>query len=221
LATLDVTEMRSDFVGKRFNRLTVVGVVAVSTRALRLMCACACGNLEPVYAKPYQLLRREKTSCGCWKREVLGALTRTHGRANSRNTGYKDRAYGVWQAMRDRCNNPQRSDYPRYGGRGITVCKRWEKFENFFEDMGTPPAGLTLDRVDNNAGYSPENCRWASRKQQTYNSSHMHYITLAGCTKHLAAWCKDFELKEGTYHSRRRRGWDIEAALTTPVRCKN
>lgn len=212
--------MRSEFLGKTFTRLTVVDVVPVGTKALRLLCVCACGGATPVLAKPHQLRRREKTSCGCWKREVLGQATRTHGQANSRITGYASRAYGVWQAMKDRCTNTNRADYHRYGGRGITVCKRWEKFENFLADMGEPPAGLTLDRIDNSRGYTPSNCRWASRKQQSHNSSVMLYITLEGKTRHLADWCRFLGLSKATYHSRRQRGWSIEEALTTPVRRK-
>jgi hypothetical protein len=122
--------------------------------------------------------------------------------------------------MRDRCSNPNRSDYHRYGGRGIAVCKRWEKFENFLADMGEPPLGLTLDRIDNDKGYSPRNCRWATRRQQTYNSTTMLHITLGKKTKHLADWCRELGISKGTYHSRRQRGWGIEEALTTPIRRK-
>jgi hypothetical protein len=210
-------EMQNEFLGKTFTRLTVVDVVPVGLKALRLVCVCACGQAHPVYAKPHQLRTREKTSCGCWKRAVLGATTRTHGHANSRSTGYKSRAYGVWQAMRDRCSNPKRADYSRYGGRGITVCKRWEKFENFLADMGEPPVGLTLDRKDNNRGYSPGNCRWASRTQQTHNSTAMVYVTINGATKHLAEWQRELGVRQSTYYARLRRGWGVEAALTTPA----
>jgi hypothetical protein len=95
-----------------------------------------------------------------------------------------------------------------------------EKFENFLADMGEPPLGLTLDRIDNDKGYSPRNCRWATRRQQTYNSTTMLHITLGKKTKHLADWCRELGISKGTYHSRRQRGWGIEEALTTPIRRK-
>lgn len=207
----DVTGMQNEFVGKVFHLLTVVKVVPFGVRAQRLYCQCVCGNTA--LAKPHELRTREKTSCGCWKKQVLGKSSRTHGQANSRSTGYANRTYGVWQAMRDRCSNPNRKDFYRYGGRGITVCARWQQFENFLADMGEAPAGLTLDRIDNNASYTPENCRWATRHQQTYNSSHMKYIEHQGETLCLSAWQKKVGVKPHTYYSRLRRGWSVKQAL--------
>lgn len=82
-------------------------------------------------------------------------------------TGQK--IYVVWTAMKQRCQNKNRADYPRYGGQGITVCKRWQKFDNFYADMGDPPKGMSLDRIDNTKGYKPSNCRWATNSGQTCN----------------------------------------------------
>lgn len=211
LVTLNVTAMRSEFVGRTFYRLRVVDVVPVGLTALRLKCMCTCGN--ETYAQPFQLRGGEKKSCGCWKREVLGENTRTHGRANSRVSGYQDRTYGIWQAMRDRCSNPNRKDWHRYGGRGIRVCSRWEQFENFLHDMGSAPPGLTLDRIDNEKGYTPDNCRWASRRQQSYNSTKIVWVTHAGQTRSISDWCRTTGVPKATYYSRRKRGWAIAAAL--------
>jgi len=211
LATLDVTEMQSEFVGKVFHFLTVVKVVPFGVRARRLYCQCICGNTT--LAKPYELRTKEKTSCGCWKKQVLGESSKTHGRANSRIKGYVNRTYGIWQAMRDRCSNPNRKDYHRYGGRGISVCARWHSFEMFLADMGEAPTGLTLDRKDNNKGYSPENCAWATRNQQAYNSTHMVYIEHEGEIKALKQWQQKMNVKPHQYYSRLKKGWSVKEAL--------
>lgn len=209
--------MQSEFVGKVFHFLRVQAVVPHGPRALRLRCLCVCGRVT--LATPGCLRSGAKKSCGCWKRAVLGESKRTHGQANSRVSGYVNRAYGVWQAMRDRCSNSNRKDYHRYGGRGITVCKRWDKFENFLVDMGQPPPGLTLERLNNDGNYNKRNCVWATRKQQAHNSTLMVWVEHAGVTRSLGQWQKQTGLKQHTYYSRRRRGWSVKEALGLVARC--
>ena len=108
-------------------------------------------------------------SCGCLKKSILGNSTRTHGLSNSRLTGYANRTYGIWQAMRGRCMNPNNSRWESYGGRGIMVCRRWDKFENFLFDMGEALKGLTLERIDVDGNYTPNNCKWATWEEQAKN----------------------------------------------------
>lgn len=190
-----------------FGRLQVVRKAS----ATEWLCLCSCG--VSVVVKEHKLLSGNNKSCGCLKRSVLGDLTRTHGKANSRIKGYSSRAYGIWQAMRDRCRNPNRKDYLRYGGRGIKVCKRWEKFENFLTDMGEPLPGFTLDRIDNDADYKPSNCRWATRKEQVHNSTRTRYIEINNVTKKLSEWLAHFGVTKNVYYRRIHKGLTPQQAL--------
>lgn len=155
-----------DLTGNRFDRLLVISQAAhreSPSGVLLVMwyCLCDCGNTSIVRGSD---LRLKKTrSCGCFSSELKGARLRTHG------MGYS-RSYGAWKGMKKRCCNPNDKNYNCYAGRGITVCDRWiNSFENFYEDMGDAPDNRSLDRIDNNKGYSPENCRWATKSQQGFN----------------------------------------------------
>lgn len=214
----NATDLRNEFVGKVFHRLTVLEVILVGIKALRLRCVCVCGKEKIVM--PRQLLIREVTSCGCWRTQVLGERTRTHGMSNSRVKGYANRTYGIWQAMRDRCSNNNRKDFYRYGGRGISVCERWDSFENFLEDMGEAPIGLTLDRVDNSKGYCKENCEWATRKKQAVNTDFAICVTRNGITDSLRGWSARLGKHHDLTYGRVRRGWTPEEALGFVERAK-
>lgn len=153
------------FIGTEFGRLVVLDKAPSGMN--RWVCGCECGNTVVLCAN--KLRSGNNKSCGCLKRTVLGDAVRKHGRANSRITGYADRTYGIWQAMRGRCLNPNNVRWAAYGGRGIKICKRWEKFENFLSDMGEAPPGLTLERKDVNGDYKPSNCCWATWLEQARN----------------------------------------------------
>jgi DNA-binding NtrC family response regulator len=117
--------------------------------------------------------------------------------------------------MRNRCENPSVKEYPRYGGRGIKVCKRWLKFENFLKDMGIPKTGMSIERIDNNKDYSPSNCRWATKKEQANNRRTNVLIEFNGEKYNIKQWAEKLKIKYTTLHARLiTYGWSIEKSLT-------
>lgn len=151
-----------DITGQRFGRLVVIKIAGQDKWRSKLWeCLCDCGATTIV--KGESLKAGSTQSCGCLRKErVLKAITK-HGMSATL-------IYHLWQTMHSRCENPNCIGYKNYGGRGIKVCDRWFKFENFFEDMGKKPEGLSLERINNNKGYSPDNCKWATRIEQSHNS---------------------------------------------------
>jgi hypothetical protein len=124
--------------------------------------------------------------------------------------------------MMTRCRNPNDAGYHNYGGRGITVCERWSKFENFLADMGERPEGQTLDRYPNNNGnYEPANCRWASHAEQQLNTRKVQVITFGGKTMSMRGWARNLGVSWGTLRHRLDAGWSVERTLTTPPTASN
>lgn len=121
--------------------------------------------------------------------------------------------YDIWFGMVRRCTNPKATDYDRYGGRGIFVCARWLNFDNFFADMGEKPDGMSLDRIDNDGPYSPENCRWATGHVQTRNTSATHMLSMNGVTLCATDWAQIIGIDPSAISHRRRNGWPEEYLL--------
>jgi len=127
--------------------------------------------------------------------------------------------YYRWWDMIRRCTDDRRRDYRYYGGRGISVCERWMHVDNFVSDMGSQfRPGLTIERRDNNAGYSPDNCYWATRAEQSRNRRSTHLVTINGVTLGVAEWIRRFGIKWSTVWARLSKGWDYAKAISTPVR---
>ena len=146
-------------------------------------------------------------SCGCLALEARS----THGMSNTRE-------YKTWEGMVQRCENPRTPGFYKYGGRGIKVCSRWRRFENFFEDMGTRPENTSLDRIDNNNGYFKENCRWATPVEQSRNTRRTTVITYLGESGSIYYWADKKNLSPAAIRGRLNRGWSVSRTLTTELR---
>lgn len=161
-----------NIVGERFGRLVVVslGPQLPNCGNANWKCRCDCG--EFTFVRSNNLRTGHTSSCGCHDREqasktmIRMSLKHGQGKLNKQSAAYRS-----WRGIRFRCENPKCKAFHRYGGRGISVCKRWYKFENFYADMGDRPPGKTLDRRNNDGNYNKRNCRWATPKEQARNRS--------------------------------------------------
>ncbi len=192
-----------DLTGRKFGRLTALRRVHGSDWAWR----CTCGV---AIVKIASAVKSGNTrSCGCLRRETtaqMAALKKTHGRA-------KTRVYRCWTGMLQRCSNPNVENFHNYGGRGINVCKRWLKFENFYADMGDPPKKMSLERVNNNGGYNPSNCIWACVATQSQNRRTNVFIKINGEKLTIAQAAIKFKINYQTLYYRIKNNWGVKRAL--------
>ena len=189
---------------KIFGKLLAIAPVRADTGAyVTWLCVCHCGNV--VTRPSYGLKRIRRHSCGC-----LGKNTR-HGATGSRE-------YITWNGMKKRCTNPLAVNFRWYGGRGITVCEAWlNSFDAFYQDMGECPPGESIDRIDNNGSYSPDNCRWTNHKAQVSNKRNNRFITYNGETNTITEWANKLNILSDTIYYRINKGWPIEKALQPPM----
>lgn len=199
---------RRDLTEIRFGRLVAKVDVGPGIGGTRLWkCSCDCGG--SVTARSGDLTVGNTKSCGCFV--ASGDHKRRHGHASAT---HKSRVYVVWLNMRQRCNNEDKPQFKDWGGRGITYDPRWEVFENFLADMGEPPAGMSLDRIDNDGNYTKENCRWASAREQRLNSKRVHMLTWNGKTLCVRDWERELGLKPTTLTMRLKRGLPMDQAMS-------
>lgn len=200
---------------RRFGRLYVVGTEPLLRRKPNGRnqawwdCICDCGCTKFVPAS--KLIGDETKSCGCLRTEKSRLRSYKHGHAAGRTA---TSAYSVWTSMKTRCYNPECVAYQDYGGRGITVCDRWkDSFETFLADLGEPPEGLTLDRINNDGPYSPENCRWATQAQQKRNTRRNIWVDYQGDSYVLTDLAAKFNIPKGTLWLALQRGEPMEEAI--------
>lgn len=206
----------NSIVGRRFGRLVAIERLPCSGRAAPVRVQCDCGAQRTVLAS--NLYTGRTRSCGCLHRE-------------SRSTHRMARVpeYAVWSAMKQRCNDATLAVWQRYGGRGIYVCPRWsDDFAAFYADMGPRPAGLTIDRVNNDGSYTcgkcddciargaPMNCRWTDHATQSRNRRSNVWVVVGGERRLASDVCREHGVTKQTLHCRIRLGWDVYTAATTP-----
>lgn len=192
---------RRDLIGQRFGKLLVVR--SESGPGVMWACRCDCGACVSIRAN--HLLSGGTKSCGCIR-----------SRRGNQSTQPE---YRAWINLVKRCTDPTHDAYERYGGRGISVCDRWHEFELFLADMGPRPSDRhSIERIDNAKGYDPENCRWATSKEQSRNRRNNHLLTRNGETMCLSAWAERAGISPALLTFRLRQGWSLDRSLNTPSR---
>ena len=206
-----------DLAGKKFGRLTAIEYIRGDGKHIGgWICKCDCGNETVV--RSHCLRSGRIQSCGCWHKELMADMKTTHG-------GSKERLYVVWQDMLRRCERESSDSYDDYGGRGIKVCDSWHDYLAFKKwmlengyDESARKGESTIDRIDVNGDYCPENCRVVSMSVQNNNRTDNHTITFCGETKTLAMWAREKGIKPGTLLYRiNSKNWTIDEALNAPL----
>jgi hypothetical protein len=194
---------RTNLTGLSFDRWSVLSEADSLRKSRRYwLCVCTCGKQSVVDGKELRTGR----STGCY-------------RCRAKKHGMRDKPeYVVWKRMKSRCEQTTNQDFRHYGGRGIRVCDEWQSFASFYRDMGPRPTPKhTIERIKNHLGYSKDNCRWATRKEQARNTRRNRLLTLHGVTKSIPDWAELVGVSYQTIGQRLRYGWSVERALTTPL----
>jgi len=197
--------VRNDMIGKTFGMLTVIGLLP----KYKAECRCGCGSFT--IKRYHHILSGAVTSCGCSTSALLRKSSTKHGEGGRRN---RSSEYRSWAGMWSRCNNPNTTGFANYGGRGIRVCGRWQSYSAFLSDRGRKPSSVhSIERINNEGGYSPENCRWATSKEQARNQRTSRFIAAFGTTKTLVEWQEETGVDKRKIWKRLNSGWAAEKAL--------
>lgn len=195
-----------DLKGMRYGKLTVIKFVEINkNHRASWLCKCDCGKEKLVASHD---LKHGIKSYGCLKKE---------------NKVLNKRIHNIWGNMVARCYNPQNKRYHDYGGRGIAICDEWRKrYKNFeiWSFQNGYSEELTIDRINNDKGYEPNNCRWITRKENSRNTRRNNFITIMGNKKTISEWAEIYKIHESTISARIKRGWNKEKAVTTPIKNK-
>lgn len=203
------------FVGRKFNRLTVISVAEKKVRSdgrnyNMVECRCDCGTQKTFNLS--EVISNHSRSCGCYRRDRTKEALRKHGKSN-------DSIYKVWAGAKRRCTNENDSGYKNYGGRGITMCAEWIDNSSAFMQWALSNGyrqGLDIDRIDNNGDYSPENCRFVSRTENMRNNRRNRIIEYNGLSLPVSEMCERLNLKYSVVNKRLWRGWDVIKSIETP-----
>jgi len=203
-------ENPASYIGQTINSWTVTGVAEKRAYRAFVTCKCVCGNVGEV--RLYALITGRSKSCGCVQRETFKTMGVTHGKTHSKE-------YRTWADMRGRVTRKTSARWEQYGARGITCCERWEKFENFYADMGDKPSPEhSLDRIDPNGNYEPSNCRWATDETQRNNLRRTRLVTYKGRTQSAKLWADEIGVNYQTFLTRLQSGKFTDAqAIETPI----
>jgi hypothetical protein len=197
-----------DLTGSKFGRLTVIRLEGL--KPTRWVCRCECGNEKIIRKNDLG----KTISCGCLRAEKIRSRNTTHGLRHENR-----RLYNIWLSIKQRCSNSRKPGYSNYGGRGIIVCKEWLDYK-VFHDWAISSGythDLTIERVDVNKGYFPDNCTWITLSDQQWNKRSSRYITVNGVTKHLTEWANLVGLRSSAITYRiDKMGWNEEKAVLTP-----
>lgn len=205
-----------DMTGQRYGRLVAKERAGSVRSGAAWIFVCDCGR--ETRASTRDVRSGNTSSCGC----LLNERRAVAGKKNVRHGMSRTPTYEAWFNLHKRCNDPKHKSFDAYGGRGIRVCERWKRFDEFLLDMGVRPPGMTIDRRDNNGHYEPSNCRWATPSEQARNRRSNTSIEAFGCVKTLVEWGEDARCSVSTdvVSHRIRAGWPTEKAISFPKRLR-